>query len=67
MLSQIPGISSSISMSILAEFKTLPNLIKCIQLDKDCMNNICTVDTKGKHRKISKSAIANIILFLQNE
>jgi ERCC4-type nuclease len=65
MLCQIPGISSASALSILSEFKTLPNLIKSIQEDKDCLSNICTTDPNGKSRKISKTAIANIIKFLQ--
>jgi ERCC4-type nuclease len=65
MLCQIPGISSTSALAILLEFKTLPNLIKCIHEDKNCLSNICTVDANGKSRKISKSAIATIVKFLE--
>jgi ERCC4-type nuclease len=64
MLCQIPGISSASALAILAQFKTLPNLIKSIQEDETCLNNICTIDANGKSRKISKTIIANIIKFL---
>ena len=65
MLCQIPGVSSASALAILAQFKTLPNLIKSIQEDETCLSNICTTDTNGKSRKISKTAIATIIKFLK--
>jgi ERCC4-type nuclease len=65
MLCQIPGVSSVSALAILAQFKTLPNLIKSIQEDESCLNNICTTDANGKNRKISKTAIATIIKFLK--
>ena len=66
MLCQIPGISVASALAILAQFNTLPNLIKNIQEDPTCLNNICTTDANGKNRKISKTAIASIIKFLGN-
>jgi len=66
MLCQIPGVSSASALAILAQFKTLPNLIKNIQEDETCLNNISTTDTNGKSRKISKTAIATIIKFLKS-
>jgi ERCC4-type nuclease len=65
MLCQIPGVSSTSALAILAQFKTLPNLIKCIQEDPSCLNNVTTTDVNGKSRKISKTAIATIIQYLQ--
>ena len=65
MLCQIPSISSTTALAILSQFKTLPNLIKSIQEDETCLNAICTTDTNGKNRKISKTAIASIIKFLK--
>jgi ERCC4-type nuclease len=64
MLCQIPGISSASALAIFKEFKTLPNLITCLKENKACLNNISTTDSNGKSRKISKTAIANIIKFL---
>jgi ERCC4-type nuclease len=66
MLCQIPGVSSTSALAILAEFKTLPNLIKAIEADETCLNNISTKDANGKSRKISKAAIATIIKFLKS-
>jgi ERCC4-type nuclease len=65
MLCQIPGISSTTAVAILQHFKTLPNLISCIQTDDSCLNNICTQDSNGKSRKISKSVITKIFEFLK--
>lgn len=65
MLCQIPGVSSTSALAILAQFKTLPNLIKSIQENESCLNNICTTDLNGKNRKISKTAISTIIKFLK--
>jgi ERCC4-type nuclease len=65
MLCQIPGVSSASALAILAQFKTLPNLIKSIQEDETCLSNVCTTDSNGKNRKISKTAIATIIKFLK--
>jgi ERCC4-type nuclease len=65
MLCQIPGVSSTSALAILSQFKTLPNLIKCIQEDPSCLNNVTTTDSNGKSRKISKTAIATIVQYLQ--
>ena len=63
MLCQIPGISSASALAILAEYKTLPNLIKRINEEPGCLNNICTKDANGKFRKISKTSIATIVKY----
>ena len=64
MLCQIPGVSSTSALAILAHFKTLPNLIQALKEDPACLNNISTVDSKGKSRKINKTAIATILAYL---
>jgi len=66
MLCQIPGVSSASALAILAQFKTLPNLIQLIQEDENCLNNVCTTDSNGKSRKISKTAVSTIIKFLKS-
>ncbi len=67
MLCQIPGVSSASALAILEQFKTLPNLIKCINEDKTCMNNVSTKDANGKSRKISKTIIATILLYFASQ
>lgn len=66
MLCQIPGVSSASALAILTQFKTMANLIKCIQEDETCLNSVCTTDANGKNRKISKTTIATIVSFLKN-
>jgi ERCC4-type nuclease len=65
MLCQIPGVSSTSALAILSKFKTLPNLIKNIQEDELCLNDVCTTDANGKTRKISKTTILTIVNFLK--
>ena len=65
MLCQIPGISSQTAIAILEKFKNIANLIKCIENDDKCLNEVCTVDKKNKSRKISKNCIVKIINFLK--
>lgn len=64
MLCQIPGVSSQTAYAICDKFKNIKQLIQNIELDKNCLNDICTVDDKQKPRKISKTTIKNILLFL---
>jgi crossover junction endonuclease MUS81 len=64
MLCQIPGVSSTTAISIIKEFKTFSNLIKCLEEKPDCLNNISNTNNKGLTRKITKTSIANISKFL---
>jgi len=63
MLCQIPGISSVTALAIMEKYKTLPNLIKEIENNNDCLKDI-TTNSKGQTRKINKTSIANIVKFL---
>jgi len=65
-LCQIPGISSINAVAIMTEFKTLSNLIKRIQEDSSCLNNITYTSSKDQTRKISKTVIANVIKYLSS-
>jgi len=64
MLCQIPGVSSTTAISIIKEFKTISNLIKSLEENSDCLNNITNTNNKGQSRKITKTSIANIVKFL---
>lgn len=64
MLCQIPGVSSTTSISIIKEFKTISNLIKCLEENNECLNNVTNTNNKGQTRKITKTSIANIVKFL---
>ena len=64
MLCQIPGISSVTALAIMEKYKNLPNLIKEIETNNDCLKDITSTNTKGQLRKINKTSIANIVKFL---
>jgi ERCC4-type nuclease len=61
-LCQIPGISSTTAISIMKKFVTFPQLIKSLQENPDCLDDI-TNESNGKVRKINKSSIENIKKF----
>jgi ERCC4-type nuclease len=64
MLCQIPGISSVTSLAIMEKYKSIPNLIKELELNADSMKDLSYTNTKGQVRKINKTSIANIVKFL---
>jgi ERCC4-type nuclease len=63
MLCTIPGISSKTAIVIMKEFKTINGLIKSLEKDAHCLNNIY-METNGKKRKISSQCIENIRNYL---
>jgi ERCC4-type nuclease len=63
MLCTIPGISSKTAIVIMKEFKTINGLIKSLEKDVHCLNNIY-METNGKKRKISSQCIENIRNYL---
>lgn len=64
MLCQIPGVSAVTALAILHQYKTLPNLIKELETNADCLHNITSTNAKGQTRRINKTSIANIVKFL---
>ena len=58
-LCQIPGISSVTAVAIMQKFSTFPKLLKQLETDSNCMNDI-TITANGKTRKISKTCIESI-------
>lgn len=62
-LSQIPGISSVTAIAIMKNFTSFPHFIEEIKKNPDCLANM-TCDNSGKSRKISKTIIQNIQLYL---
>jgi ERCC4-type nuclease len=63
-LCQIPGISSVTAIAIMSQFKTVPNLISVLKNDPTCMQNISYTTSAGQTRKINKTCIASIALYL---
>lgn len=64
MLCQIPGISSVTALAIMEQYKSLPNLIKELEANNDCLKDISSTNSKGQIRKINKTSLANIVKFL---
>lgn len=64
MLCQIPGISSVSAIAIIQRFKSLANLIKEIDANCDCLNDVSYTNSKGQTRKINKTCATNIVKFL---
>lgn len=62
-LCQIPGISSTTALAIMKDYSSFPDFIKHLQENPNCLDNV-VYETNGKTRKISKSCIANIKIFL---
>ncbi len=63
-LCQVPGISSVTASAISAIYGKLPELVKALQTNPNCLNDIKLVDKKGGMRKISKTGIANIAEYI---
>ena len=64
MLCQIPGISSVTALTIMDQYKNIPNLIKELETNSDCLKDITSTNPKGQTRKINKTSVANIVKFL---
>ena len=64
MLCQIPGISSVTALAIMEQYKDIPNLIKELETNTDCLKDITSTNSKGQTRKINKTSLANIVKFL---
>jgi predicted HTH transcriptional regulator len=68
MLCQIPGVSSSTALSIMAHFKCMVNLIADLQEHgASCLDKVELKNAKGVSRKLNKTCVANIVKFLLQE
>lgn len=66
MLCQIPGVSSQTACAILNKFSNIRTLIKELETNAECLNDVYLSDAKGKKRKINKTCVQNIINLLIN-
>jgi len=64
MLCQIPGISSVTAKALINNYKSLASLIKEIEVNPKCLQEITYTNTKGQTRKITKTSMENIVKFL---
>lgn len=59
-LSQIPGISTTISSVVMDKFGSLYDLMFALKEDSNCMNNLTYKTSSGQERRISHKAISSI-------
>jgi ERCC4-type nuclease len=64
MLCQIPGISSVTAIAVLEKYKSISNLIKELETNKDTLKDLTYTNSKGQTRKISKTCLSNIVKYL---
>ena len=64
LLSQIPGVSSKTAEIIINKYQTILNLLQCLEKDTNCLDNLTYKTSKGQDRRISQTAIKNIIQYL---
>jgi hypothetical protein len=73
MISAIPFVNSKTASAIMAEYKTVPNLIDAMKKDRACLNNVyiqtqtqstTQTTTIASKRKISKLCVDNLFKFL---
>lgn len=68
MLSQIPGVSSVTAIAIIEKYGgSIQALCSAIHENENCLNDITYTTNKSQVRKISKTAINNIVKFLTNK
>jgi len=48
-------------------FKTIPNLISCIEQDPTCLSNITYETANGQTRKINKACVDILYKFLMHK
>ena len=64
MLSQIPGVSNAGAISIMKKYCSIDNLIDCLREDPKCLDDIKIKTATGGERRISKTCVQNIIMYL---
>jgi ERCC4-type nuclease len=64
LLSQIPGVSNKTADAIMEKYETLFELMKDLQNNQKCLDDVTIKTTTNQNRKISKTAIENIIQYL---
>lgn len=64
MLCQIPGVSTTTAVSIIKKYNSIAKLIKALEENEKCLNDVTNVNGKGQSRKITKTSITNIMKFL---
>jgi len=63
-LSQIPGVSTKTAQVIMKEYRSLFELLKALDKDTACLDKLTFETDKGTKRRLSKTAIQNVIQYL---
>jgi ERCC4-type nuclease len=66
MLTQIPNVSMNISKIVCEKYGTIRQLLKALEDDENCLNSLKYTNSSGQERKVSKTAIKNIVDYLLN-
>ena len=64
MLTQIPNVSMNIAKIVCEKYKTLKELINALEKNRECLNDLKYTNKSGQERKVSKTAIKNIVEYL---
>ena len=64
MLMQIPGVSINCAKAVMKKYETIINLIIELQENDNCLEDIYIVNDKSVSKKINKTAIQNIKIYL---
>ena len=64
MLSQIPNVSMNIAKIVCEQYNTIKKLLNALDENRDCLNNLKYTNKSGQERKVSKTAIKNIVDYL---
>ena len=64
MLSQIPGVSPAVAISIMKKYFNIKTLIVALIENKNALDDVFIIDKNEKKRKISKTSIKNIYTYL---
>jgi hypothetical protein len=51
-------------VSIIKKYNSIAKLIKALEENEKCLNDVTNVNGKGQSRKITKTSITNIMKFL---
>lgn len=64
MLTQIPNVSMNIAKIICEKYGSIKQLLNALEQNSECLNNLKYTNKSGQERKVSKTAIKNIVEYL---
>lgn len=64
MLTQIPNVSMNIAKIVCEKYNSIKQLINALEENRECLNDLKYTNKSGQERKVSKTAIKNIVEYL---